>query len=608
MKPKITILLLATVSLLFNVNTANAQTCGTSQVTYSGYTSNFLPKWNTTTGCISNSIIYDSGDRIGFGLTAPASLLHSAGQIRTGIPYGGLGGAAAITGALLFYNSSNTNTVNIQSGATTTSYSMTLPPAQGAASSVLMNNGSGGLDWAQLNVGFWGLTGNTLTGTLPASPAEFIGTVNAADWIIRTNNTEKMRVQSGGNVGIGTAAPTVKAHIYNAVDGTFTGLAIDNRKTYGTGTGTNEVSRLIFSLSEAGATDPLTTVMGYISAGTENESSSLPGFMAFGTRTSGSETEKFRITNAGYIGIGLTNPAFKLDVTGTAGSIAHKSDNTTTWDQTSDARLKTNITAFTDGLNVVKEINPVNYMYNGKAGTETTLQHIGVLAQDIQQVAPYTVGTYMAKLDSTDTLETQLLTFNPHGLFFVLINAVKELDSTNATLAQKDSIKEAKIQALETKDSILTVKSQSQDSIIASLQNQLTQLASLISDCCNNHGNGNGNGRGNLSTSESGDYKSLTTNTTSVELSNKNIVVLNQNVPNPFAEQTTISYYLPDNVSRAQIIFMEQSGKIIKTVDLTEKGKGQLNIFANDLSNGIYTYSLIVDGQIIETKKMVKTK
>ena len=138
----------------------------------------------------------------------------------------------------------------------------------------------------------------------------------------------------------------------------------------------------------------------------------------------------------------------------------------------------------------------------------------------------------------------------------------------------------------------------------------MNQLASLISDCCNNHGNGHGNGHGNdLMQSGGNNYKSTAiTTTTEVELSNKNVVVLNQNVPNPFAEQTTISYYLPENVIRAQIIFMEQSGKIIKTVDLTERGNGTLNVFASDLSSGIYTYALILDGETIETKKMVKTK
>ena len=53
----------------------------------------------------------------------------------------------------------------------------------------------------------WSTAGNALTGTLPGTPAEWIGTSNAADWIIKTNNTERMRILSTGNVGISTATP-----------------------------------------------------------------------------------------------------------------------------------------------------------------------------------------------------------------------------------------------------------------------------------------------------------------------------------------------------------------------------------------------------------------
>ena len=54
------------------------------------------------------------------------------------------------------------------------------------------------------------------------------------------------------------------------------------------------------------------------------------------------------------------------------------------------------------------------------------------------------------------------------------------------------------------------------------------------------------------------------------------------------------------------MLFYNASGKLIQSVDLNEKGKGSLNVFASDLSNGIYTYTLVVDGKIIETKKMLK--
>jgi hypothetical protein len=39
---------------------------------------------------------------------------------------------------------------------------------------------------------------------------------------------------------------------------------------------------------------------------------------------------------------------------------------------------------------------------------------------------------------------------------------------------------------------------------------------------------------------------------------------------------------------------------------ITAKGKGQLNVYANDLTNGIYSYTLIVDGKVFDTKKMIK--
>jgi hypothetical protein len=62
------------------------------------------------------------------------------------------------------------------------------------------------------------------------------------------------------------------------------------------------------------------------------------------------------------------------------------------------------------------------------------------------------------------------------------------------------------------------------------------------------------------------------------------------------------------SVVKAQLLFYDANGKLIKAVDLTERGKGQINVFANDLSNGIYSYALVVDGQIIDTKRMVKAQ
>lgn len=92
---------------------------------------------------------------------------------------------------------------------------------------------------------------------------------------------------------------------------------------------------------------------------------------------------------------------------------------------------------------------------------------------------------------------------------------------------------------------------------------------------------------------------------TDVTLSNRTIV-LDQNKPNPFKDNTTITYEIKSDFSNAIIIFTDMAGDVIKEVPITEKGKGQLNVYAYDLSSGIYTYTIVVDGQTIDSKKMVK--
>ena len=67
-----------------------------------------------------------------------------------------------------------------------------------------------------------------------------------------------------------------------------------------------------------------------------------------------------------------------------------------------------------------------------------------------------------------------------------------------------------------------------------------------------------------------------------------------------------IGYNLPETVKRAQILFYDAQGKLIQTVELTARGAGQLTVFADDLSSGVYTYALVANGAVVDTKKMVK--
>jgi hypothetical protein len=140
-------------------------------------------------------------------------------------------------------------------------------------------------------------------------------------------------------------------------------------------------------------------------------------------------------------------------------------------------------------------------------------------------------------------------------------------------------------------------KTNNQDLTNSILQDQLNQLQTAINNCCS---------ISRSTPSPTNNQSQLSIKQIDVELTDAQTIVLEQNVPNPFAEQTTINYALPDNTVKAQILFYNAQGKLIQSTELTQKGKGTLNVFASDLSSGIYTYTLLVDGKIIETKKMVK--
>ncbi|MEL6717960.1 MAG: tail fiber domain-containing protein, partial [Bacteroidota bacterium] len=81
---------------------------------------------------------------------------------------------------------------------------------------------------------------------------------------------------------------------------------------------------------------------------------------------------------------------------------------------------------------------------------------------------------------------------------------------------------------------------------------------------------------------------------------------LKQNQPNPFSTTTTIKYSIPETANESKIIFTNLNGLVIKTVAVN--GTGQLEITTPDLPAGTYTYSLVIDGKIIATNKMILTK
>lgn len=71
------------------------------------------------------------------------------------------------------------------------------------------------------------------------------------------------------------------------------------------------------------------------------------------------------------------------------------------------------------------------------------------------------------------------------------------------------------------------------------------------------------------------------------------------------SSETTVSYRLPSGSKSAELLVCDLSGQVKKVVNVP-KGKSNSFSFPTDgLENGIYMYSLIVDGDVYATKRMV---
>lgn len=89
---------------------------------------------------------------------------------------------------------------------------------------------------------------------------------------------------------------------------------------------------------------------------------------------------------------------------------------------------------------------------------------------------------------------------------------------------------------------------------------------------------------------------------------NLNLGSLLQNQPNPFREATLITYAVPEGTGSAELQITDMSGRVVKRTDITARGEGTFTLRANSLPAGTYAYSLIIDGELVQTKKMVLTK
>jgi hypothetical protein len=185
-----------------------------------------------------------TAQNVGIGISTPLQKLHIGGNSNT-IRVDGLSSSGTMFGA----PAASERLVFVTGNGDLKALS------NGTSGQVLTISGSGMPAWSASTSSGWSLTGNS--GTVAGT--NFIGTTDAIDWLVKTNNTERLRIGATGNVGINvTPSGTERVYITDATQTTALKVTTTNN-TAG--------SKAIHANGVAG-TDSYLGYMGSITLGT----------------------------------------------------------------------------------------------------------------------------------------------------------------------------------------------------------------------------------------------------------------------------------------------------------------------------------------------------
>jgi len=236
------------------------------------------------------------------------------------------------------------------------------------------------------------------------------------------------------------------------------------------------------------------------------------------------------------------------------------------WSNFSDGRFKTNVKENVPGLIFINKLKPITYnleikkinelhgikdtgQYSQKADPKAEkIIRTGFIAQDVEKAAQqisYDFDGVHHPDNSKDNYSLVYADFVPS-----LVKAVQELSSENSDLKQQNS----------------------------GQQQQIDQLKNIVEQLAKKNG-------------------------INIDFSSSS-ARLEQNIPNPSKQSTTINYYVPKNANTAMLKITSLSGETLKTATLAAGGNGTYTLQTSTLHSGTYMYSLYVDGKLIDTKKL----
>lgn len=233
-----------------------------------------------------------------------------------------------------------------------------------------------------------------------------------------------------------------------------------------------------------------------------------------------------------------------------------KSIVATTVSQSSDARLKENILDLKNATSSLLNLRPVSFDFKPTENADTAKlkNKVGFLAQEVQQTLPHLVD-YMEEVD--------VYTLDYISMIPYLVKGFQEEHAANERLRQQ--------------------------------MEDMQETIDLLWDKLNE--------KENLTSAPKNSKKSASANETN------NAGTLSQNMPNPFSESTTITYTLPVKAKASSLNIYSATGNLVYTYVLpTGVQKGTITVEGHTLTPGLYTYSLVVGGRVLDNKRMVVTE
>ncbi|MES2680149.1 MAG: tail fiber domain-containing protein [Bacteroidota bacterium] len=351
-----------------------------------------------------------------------------------------------------------------------------------------------------------------------------------------------------GFVGIGTTIPQAKLH----ASGTTVGARGDaNASTCtgvaGNGTGISSASGGAVGIAGRATGAQVNTGGYFVSTGGSS-----------GVASYGVVAEIYYPNNGGvnygiYSTVGGNSGGSSYNTLAMAGYFNGDVVTTSSQYYTSDKRMKKDIINIDNSLSIINKLRPVTYNFDTKSNPYMALpveKQYGFISQEIKEILPELTKTVIhpAKIGEDGkevSPQKEFLGLNYNGFIAILTKGIQE---------QQKQIDEQKL-------------------LIANLNDRLNAKTAGVTGIN--------------------------------EIKVADGFAMDQNVPNPFTHETVVKYTLPSTTSNAFLAVYDLTGKQLTSFPILDLGSSAITLTSEKLAAGIYIYSIVADGKIVDSKRMI---